>query len=145
MSDDDHCSRSLLTGAANQLQTYYLRLDAGDVDGAVALFASDAVFVPPAWPIRGGGDGVLRAVRGRDAIRERFVGPREDRHAIRVILSDGQYVLAEGIVVPKGMGSPRPFLASAVLDRHGLIARYMVMASPAESETLVTLEATSSD
>ncbi len=69
---------------------YYELVDRGDLEGVLALFSPDAVYDRP-------GHG---RIQGADALRHFFLHERKlvsSRHDIRRFITDGDWVVAEGV------------------------------------------------
>ena len=111
------------------LDRYYDALDGGDVEGTVACFTADAVYVRPTLPPAEPG---LEVVRGRDELREFFVerGHRPYRHQVRTCAVDGERCFVEGVAGMEGERPTHVFLVHATLDADGLIARYFALMAP---------------
>ncbi len=113
----------LATGTALQLAAQALvldlfaRIDAKDIDGAVALYAPDAVFL---------------GATGRREIREvmlRGLAPnagQRSRHVIgnvRSVLLDADSVLVKYTAVAYTLAGPGPFAARSIIDQEQVIRR----------------------
>lgn len=126
---DDAPSRSVLVD-------YFTNLDEADAEGAAAAFSAEAVYIRQ-FP---GPDGelVFQALAGRGQLRSLFDsrGIQPYRHRIRRVLMHRRSEFVEGVVDPGPQGTPVVFMASAVLDEHGLIARYLALAVDISTEML---------
>ena len=99
--------------SAAQLVVFELnaRMDAGDIEGALELYAEDAV---------------LQAVRGKAAIRQTMrhsSAAGTGQAACHVVsnmrcVTEGDSVLVHCTVVAYLLDSPRPYGANAILDLH---------------------------
>jgi hypothetical protein len=110
-------------GAEGVLTRYFRLLDARDVDGVLHLWNPAGVMIT-----RGGTGG--EAVVGLDALRAfyRGRGPATARHTVTSTAAGDGACFAEGVVEP--LTGDRPvkfFLASALLDGAGRIARYTTL------------------
>jgi ketosteroid isomerase-like protein len=110
------------------LDTYYRALDGGDLEGTLACFTDDAVYVRPA--LDGSG---LEFIRGRDDLRAFFVerGKKEWRHVLRACAVDGSRCLAEGVAGIDGEAPSHTFLVHATIADDGRISRYFALMSEA--------------
>jgi ketosteroid isomerase-like protein len=117
---------------ASPLDAYYTALDGGDIDGTLATFTEDAVYVRPSLQV----PGTLEFVNGRTALREFFErrGKQSYRHRVRSCAVEGRRCFVEG---DAGMGGEPPthvFLVSATLDGDGRIARYFALMAEAPED-----------
>ena len=117
--------------AASPLGAYYAALDGGDVEGTLATFTEDAVYVRPVL----GGTG-LEFVRGKDELREFFErrGKQPYRHFVRSCALAGDRCFVEGDAGMEGDPPTHVFLVSATLDADGRIARYFALMAEAPAD-----------
>jgi ketosteroid isomerase-like protein len=116
---------------ASPLDAYYSALDGGDVEGTLAAFTDDAVYVRPVL----GGTG-LEFVRGKDELREFFErrGKQPYRHYVRSCALAGGRCFVEGDAGMDGEPPTHVFLVSATLDADGRIARYFALMAEAPAD-----------
>jgi ketosteroid isomerase-like protein len=120
---------------ASPLDAYYTALDAGDVEGTLATFTDDAVYVRPSLET----PGTLEFVRGRDELRAFFErrGKQPYRHFVRsCVFADGA-CFVEGDAGMQGERPTHVFLVNATLAGDARIARYFALMAeaPADLET----------
>ncbi|HMT49136.1 nuclear transport factor 2 family protein [uncultured Dietzia sp.] len=111
--------------ADSALVSYYARVDSGDLDSGLALLAPDVSFaiLLPGSAVRGTDrEGVRRYLEGR--------GPVDRRHVPTHATRTGELEFVYGAVVEDGVKITGHFLASARIDRDGLIAGYQVAFDP---------------
>jgi ketosteroid isomerase-like protein len=113
------------------LDAYYTALDGGDIEGTVAAFTDDAVYVRPAL----GGSG-LEFVRGREELHEFFErrGKQPYRHFVRACAVEAERCFVEGDAGMEGEPPTHVFLVSATLDTEGRIARYFALMAEAPTD-----------
>lgn len=118
--------------AGSPLDAYYVALDGGDVDGAAATFAEDAVYIRPALPGESSAPG-LEVVEGRPRILEYFQrrGRQPHRHHVRTCAFDGSSCFVEGVAGVDGEKPSHVFLVHATVDAEGLITRYLALMAEA--------------
>ena len=106
------------------LGAYYSALDSGDLEGTIACFTDDAVYVRPALDRPG-----LEFVRGRDELRAFFVarGKKAYRHLVRSHAVDGRRCFVEGVAGVEGEPPTHAFLVHATLAADGRISRYFAL------------------
>jgi hypothetical protein len=116
----------------------YLRcLDAGDAEGAAALFTEDAIYVRPKFEAGVNGRpatfGGLVLVRGREAILRSFRerGKQEYRHVVLATATVGARCFVE--MTLGGFGSGLESLATADLEGD-LISRYVALSAPVDPD-----------
>jgi hypothetical protein len=116
---------------ASPLDAYYRALDGGDVEGTLATFTDDAVYVRPA--LDGSG---LEFVRGGAELREFFErrGKQPYRHFVRSCAVAGGRCFVEGDAGMDGEPPTHVFLVSAKLDAEGRIARYFALMAEAPAD-----------
>jgi ketosteroid isomerase-like protein len=116
---------------ASPLDAYYTALDGGDIEGTLATFTEDAVYVRPVL----GGTG-LEFVRGKDELREFFErrGKQPYRHFVRSCALAGDRCFVEGDAGMEGDPPTHVFLVSATLDADGRIARYFALMAEAPAD-----------
>ena len=116
---------------ASPLDAYYTALDGGDVEGTLAAFTDDAVYVRPVLDGHG-----LEFVRGRAELREFFErrGKQPYRHFVRSCAVEGARCFVEGDAGMEGEPPTHVFLVSAALDRDGRIARYFALMAEAPAD-----------
>jgi ketosteroid isomerase-like protein len=106
------------------LDAYYRALDAGDVEGTLACFTDDAVYVRPSLTRPG-----LEHVRGRDELEAFFVARGKQEHRHRVVacaVADG-LCFVEGVAGREGAAPTHTFLVNATIERDGRISRYFAL------------------
>jgi ketosteroid isomerase-like protein len=113
------------------LDAYYDALDAGDLEGTLACFTDDAVYIRPALESAG-----LEFARGRDELRAFFVarGKRDYRHVLRSHSFDGVRCFVEGVAVLEGNRPTHVYLASATIEPDGRISRYFALMAEAPAD-----------
>jgi ketosteroid isomerase-like protein len=119
------------TEVASPLDSYYTALDGGDVEGTLATFTDDAVYVRPVL------DGTrLEFVRGKDELREFFErrGKQPYRHFVRSCAVEADRCFVEGDAGMEGEPPTHVFLVSATLDADGRIARYFALMAEAPAD-----------
>jgi ketosteroid isomerase-like protein len=106
------------------LDAYYRAVDAGDVDGTLACFTDDAVYVRPSLDRPG-----LEFVRGREELEEFFVarGKQPHRHLVVSSAVAGDLCFVEGVAGIDGEPSTHAFLVSATIEGDGRISRYFAL------------------
>ena len=106
------------------LDAYYRAVDAGDVEGTLACFTDDAVYVRPSLGRPG-----LECMRGRDELEAFFVarGKQPHRHVVVGSAVDGSRCFIEGIAGIEGEPATHAFLANATVERDGRISRYFAL------------------
>jgi ketosteroid isomerase-like protein len=111
---------------------YYDALDGGDVEGTLATFTDDAVYVRPSLDA----PGTLEFVRGRAELREFFErrGKQPYRHRVRSCAVHGRRCFVEGEAGMDGEPPTHVFLVSATLDADGRIARYFALMAEAPAD-----------
>ena len=110
---------------ASPLDAYYTALDGGDVDGTLATFTEDAVYVRPSLDV----PGTLEFVRGHAELHEFLErrGKQPYRHRVRSCAVEGLRCFVEGAAGMDGKSPTHVFLVSATLDGDGRIARYFAL------------------
>ena len=106
------------------LDAYYGALDAGDVDGTLACFTDDAVYIRPSLERSG-----LEFVRGRDELEAFFVARGKQPHRHLVVASavrDG-LCFVEGVAGIEGEPATHAFLVNATIESDGRISRYFAL------------------
>ena len=122
----------MIEGAVTSpLDAYYSALDDGNIEGTLATFTDDAVYVRPVL----GGAG-LEFVRGRTELREFFErrGKQPYRHRVRSCAVAGGRCFVEGDAGMEGAPPTHVFLVSATLDADGRIARYFALMAEAPAD-----------
>ena len=107
------------------LTRYYDRVDAGEIDAAMALVAPDVTFaiVLPGGAVRGAArSGLVDYLSGRGEVVRRHVPQRV------AVGEDVEFVY--GAVVEDGTRTTGYFVAAARIDENGLIAAYEVAFDP---------------
>jgi SnoaL-like domain len=107
------------------LVQYYERVDAGEIDAAMALVSPDVTFaiVLPGRAIRGTDrSGLVDYLSGRGDVVRRHVPQRA------AVTEDAEFVY--GAVVEDDRTTTGHFLASVRIDADGLIAAYQVAFDP---------------
>ena len=117
---------------ASPLDAYYTALDGGDVDGTLATFTEDAVYVRPSLDV----PGTLEFVRGHAELHEFFErrGKQPYRHRVRSCAVEGLRCFVEGDAGMDGNSPTHVFLVSATLDGDGRIARYFALMAGAPED-----------
>ncbi|MFT7835804.1 nuclear transport factor 2 family protein [Saccharothrix sp. BKS2] len=106
-------------GTAAQVRRYYERVDAGEVDGLLALFAPDVVYDRPGYPV----------MRGRDALAEFYGGQRvisSGTHTLEQVTAEESVVAVHGEfagVLKDGSEAKLRFADFFTLAADGLISR----------------------
>jgi ketosteroid isomerase-like protein len=106
------------------LDAYYTALDAGDVEGTLACFTDDAVYVRPSLSRPG-----LEYARGREELEAFFVarGKQPHRHlVVASVVTDGT-CFVEGVAGIEGDPPTHAFLVSATIEDDGRISRYFAL------------------
>lgn len=106
------------------LDAYYRAVDAGDVEGTVACFTDDAVYVRPSLTRPG-----LEYVQGRDELEAFFVarGKQPHRHSVvSCAVADGA-CFVEGVAGIEGAPPTHSFLVNATIESDGRISRYFAL------------------
>jgi hypothetical protein len=113
------------------LDTYYRALDDGDLEGTLACFTADAVYVRPSLETPR-----LELVRGADELRAFFVarGKRPWRHLVQAWAADGGRCFVEGIAGMEGEPPTHAFLVHATIEDDGRISRYFALMAEAPSD-----------
>jgi ketosteroid isomerase-like protein len=116
---------------ASPLDAYYKALDGGDVEGTLATFSDDAVYVRPSLEV----PGTLELVRGRDELRAFFErrGKQPYRHRVRSCAVEAARCFVEGEAGIDGEPPTHVFLVAATLDAEGRIARYFALMAEASA------------
>lgn len=120
---------------------YFARLDEGEAEKAASVFADDAVYIRQAMDATGTPSSELQVIRGRTQIRSYFEerGRRPYTHEIRSHASQGDLEFAEGCVDGGAAGPRIVFIATASLDRDGLISRYFATSTSVSEDDLVAV------
>jgi ketosteroid isomerase-like protein len=108
--------------ARRALERYFLRLEAGDFEGAVECFSDQVLYAYPQDE-----PGRARPIRvGRRRLLEAFVerGPRPWRHRVLTAVQRGRNCLVEGDVLGLPAERSGGWIAGLTLDGEGLIERY---------------------
>ena len=114
------------------LDAYYSALDGGDIEGTLACFTDDAVYVRPSL-VRPG----LEFVRGRKELESFFVarGKQEHRHVVVASAVADGVCFVEGVAGIEGAAPTHTFLASATIERDGRISRYFALMAETPPES----------
>jgi hypothetical protein len=114
------------------LDAYYRALDAGDIEGTLACFADDAVYVRPSLDRPG-----LEFVRGRDELEAFFVarGKRAYRHVVAASAVADRLCFVEGVAGIEGEPATHAFLVSATIESDGRISRYFALMAETRPES----------
>jgi ketosteroid isomerase-like protein len=106
------------------LDEYYRAVDAGDVQGTLACFTDDAVYVRPSLGRPG-----LEFVRGRDELEAFFVarGKQPHRHMVVTSAVAGSLCFVEGVAGIEGEPATHAFLVNATIEDDGRISRYFAL------------------
>jgi hypothetical protein len=110
-----------MSTSTSTLVQYYERVDAGRIDEAMELVATDATFsiVLPGGAVRGAGrSGLVDYLSGRGDVARRHVPQRT------AVADDAEFVY--GAVVEDDTTTTGHFLAAVRIDEDGLIAAYQV-------------------
>lgn len=113
-----------MTAAVTPLDEYYCALDGGDLEGTLACFTDDAVYMRPSIGAPG-----LEVLQGRDELRAFFEarGPRPYRHYVVDSGYDGRHCFVEGVAGMPGEPPTHSFLVHATIEPGGRIARYFAL------------------
>jgi ketosteroid isomerase-like protein len=112
------------------LDEYYRALDAGDVEGTLACFTDDAVYIRPSLERAG-----LEVVHGREELEAFFAARGRQPHRHLVVASavaDGR-CFVEGVAGIEGEPATHTFLVNATIERDGRISRYFALMAEALS------------
>jgi hypothetical protein len=127
----------------NLITAYFDALDSQNIDAAIALFASDALYIRPDQAARAAGGQGLAAMRGKEAILATLDtrGAQHVRHVVDCLITDGNASSAQGHI--EGMENRIDiFLASAVANEAGLIAEFSIIGQQVVTGAdLLTLDA----
>lgn len=113
--------------AQTVVERYFRALEAGDIAGAAACFADDAVYSHPAYLASDGtATGGRLEVRGRRAIEGLLTerGNRPVTHVLTAVASARRVLFVEGVVHDDEGAIYASFVSVGRLDAHGLIEHY---------------------
>lgn len=113
--------------AQTVIERYFRALEGGDVQGAAACFAEDAVYSHPAYLAPDGTTtGGRLDVRGRRAIEDLLTerGNRPVTHVLTSVASANDVLFVEGVVHDDGGTVYASFVSVGRLDAVGLIEHY---------------------
>ena len=110
------------------LDPYYRAIDAGDVDGTVACFTDDAVYIRPSLE----GE-KLEVARGRAELEAYFAarGMKPHRHVVVACAFEAGLCFVEGFAGVEGEPATHSFLATATIESDGRISRYFALRAEA--------------